>query len=376
MTDRFDVLERYALLFDAPEPSFEGFLRRRDRRRRNQRLAAGVVGIAMFVAAIWVVTSGGFIDRTRGGQQPATSGPTSPSGLPPVATAPWVSRAATPEVDYLLDLDTGSMTPLPDAIVASTGEGNAHFDGRYAASPDGSNLAYAATNADGRFQIFVVGIDGSGLRQVTDDRVGAISPAWSPDGTTIAYAGDSADGGNGLFIVDPATGETTRVMDRSERSSTPQFTPDGSSLLFTGGSDTTPLLMIVPVIGGESRLLFEPAGGIEDTGNGSISPHGSLVTYLGGGTPEFGEVGHCGPCRLVANVDGTEQRVISGWMANPAGTWSPDGTRIVTMEDLGPGDHSFIDVVDVATGEGTKVGYGRMAIWIDDHTLLVEVRAR
>jgi DNA-directed RNA polymerase specialized sigma24 family protein len=33
-------------------------------------------------------------------------------------------------------------------------------------------------------------------------------------------------------------------------------------------------------------------------------------------------------------------------------------------------------VVDVATGEGTKVGYGRMAIWIDDRTLLVEVRAR
>jgi Tol biopolymer transport system component len=79
---------------------------------------------------------------------------------------------------------------------------------------------------------------------------------------------------------------------------------------------------------------------------------------------------------LVANVDGTEQRVISGWMANPAGTWSPDGTRIVTTEDLGPSDHSFIDVVDVATGQGTKVGFGRAAIWLDDHRLLVEVRAR
>ena len=376
MSDRFDVLHRFAPLFEAPEPSFDTFLRRRDRKRRNQRIAAGVVGIAVFVAAIWIVTSGGLIDRSRDGHQPATSGPTSPAGIPPVATAPWVSRETTPEVDYVLDLDTGSMTPMPDPIIRSIADSGLRFVGRYAASPDGSTLAYAARDGSGRFQIFVAGIDGSGVRQVTDDPVGAISPAWSPDGTIISYAGDSAEGGNGLFIVDPTTGETTRVIDRSERSSTPQFTPDGSSLLFTGGSDATPLLMTVPVAGGESTLLFEPYGGINDTGNGSISPDGSLVTYLGGGFPESGEVEHCGPCRLVANVDGTEQRVISGWMANPAGTWSPDGTRIVTMDDLGPNDHSFINVVDVATGEGTKVGFGRAAIWLDDHTLLVEVRTR
>ncbi len=56
--DRFDVLDRLAPLFEAPEPSFEAFLRRRDRKRRNQRIAAGVVGIAVFVAAVWIVTSG------------------------------------------------------------------------------------------------------------------------------------------------------------------------------------------------------------------------------------------------------------------------------------------------------------------------------
>jgi hypothetical protein len=62
--DRFDVLDRLAPLFEVPEPSFEAFLRRRDRKRRNQRITAGVVGIAVFVAAVWIVTTAGSFDRT------------------------------------------------------------------------------------------------------------------------------------------------------------------------------------------------------------------------------------------------------------------------------------------------------------------------
>ena len=42
----------------------EWTLRRRDRKRRNQRIAAGVVGIAVFVAAVWIVTSGLSLDRS------------------------------------------------------------------------------------------------------------------------------------------------------------------------------------------------------------------------------------------------------------------------------------------------------------------------
>lgn len=70
--DRFDVLDRFEPLFETPEPAFEGFVRRRDRRRRNQRITAGVVGITVFVAAVWIVTSGGPTGRT---QTPGASGP-------------------------------------------------------------------------------------------------------------------------------------------------------------------------------------------------------------------------------------------------------------------------------------------------------------
>jgi hypothetical protein len=81
--DRFDVLYRFERLFEVPEAAFEGFLRRRDRKRRNQRIRAGAVGFAVFVAAVWLVTSGGPFDRA---QRPAGSGdvtdPTEQTGPP------------------------------------------------------------------------------------------------------------------------------------------------------------------------------------------------------------------------------------------------------------------------------------------------------
>jgi ferric-dicitrate binding protein FerR (iron transport regulator) len=58
------VLERAATHAPEPDLPLERVLRRRDRRRRNQRITAGVVGIAVFVAVAWIVT-GRFFDRAQ-----------------------------------------------------------------------------------------------------------------------------------------------------------------------------------------------------------------------------------------------------------------------------------------------------------------------
>ena len=62
--------------------------RRRDRKRRNQRIAAGIVGIAVFVAAIWVVTTGLPFDQSQTevgpagqGTGPAETGPAQPTAI-------------------------------------------------------------------------------------------------------------------------------------------------------------------------------------------------------------------------------------------------------------------------------------------------------
>jgi hypothetical protein len=91
-----DRAERAARGIALPDGRFDDLLRRRDRKRRNQRIAAGVVGIAVFVAAVWVVTSGLSFDRTQTplGPGPTETGPaeTAPA---PASAAPDVVRTGT-----------------------------------------------------------------------------------------------------------------------------------------------------------------------------------------------------------------------------------------------------------------------------------------
>ena len=370
MNEYRSVLERAGSNFAPLDLELESILRGRDRKRRNQRIAAGVVGIAVFVAAVWILMSVGSLDRT----QPAVTGST----IPPAS--------GVSEVDYVIDLDTGVMTPQPEALVRSLG---GRFGNQYAVSPDGLRLAYVRTG-DGRpdfgpnhyrvlnDQIFIAGIDGTRVRQVTHAPYGAWSPAWSPDGTRIAY--EALDSGRllGLYVLDVASGESTQITGVNvnyERAGDatlwpgqplePQFTPDGSSLIYSGFSNDHPVIWIVPVAGGDSTLLIGPDWNMRAAENGSLSPDGSLVTFLGS------QIGGPGG-RWVAYSDGTNRLLLPNvygipCRSTPTGTWSPDGRRIVCSEA------SKVIVVDIATGAATPVAWGRGAIWLDDHTLLVSV---
>jgi hypothetical protein len=102
-SDRFEVLDRLAPLFEAPEPSFEGFLRRRRRKHRNQRITVGVVGVVFVAVLAWLVPQGAPSDRIEPADTTPTTGP-EPSvpdgfivrqgfiGMPPVGAQP-----STPE---------------------------------------------------------------------------------------------------------------------------------------------------------------------------------------------------------------------------------------------------------------------------------------
>jgi Tol biopolymer transport system component len=83
--------------------------------------------------------------------------------------------------------------------MTSSGQG---LGGNYAASPDGSRLAYEGPGKNGRSQIFVATLDGSVVERVTNEPA-AFSPAWSPDGTRIAYI-DRRRGDHNIFLLDPA----------------------------------------------------------------------------------------------------------------------------------------------------------------------------
>jgi Tol biopolymer transport system component len=357
-----ELLERESTKVDLEPGDFERLVRRRDRKRRNRRISAGVVGIAVFVAAIWIVMSGGVFDRSETSVVPGgdVTGPaeTGPAETGPAETGPTATGQGAPGTlpvsvtDYLVDLETGARTPLPESIV---GTEDVTFD--YAVSPDGSRLAYVRRGENGA-QIFVANLDGTGIEQVTVELRGGPSwePAWSPDGSRIAYIGR----GSNVYMLDLATGVSTQVTDDPrDDAQSPTFSPDGSSIVYSVWRE--PLrhdvgeVRIVPVAGGESERLVS---GASNLGEPQLSPDGSLLSYsCGVGWPHD---------LCLANADGTDTRVLVASSEGP-GSWSPDGTRIAYWTFP-----SSVYVVDVATGEETPVAEGALPTWLDGHTLIVE----
>lgn len=95
MIDERQVFERVMRGFVPPDDSLERFAHRRDRKRRNQRSAAGAVGIAVFVVSLLTVSS---VALQRGpvetGPPVAVPGGTVPSDTGPRQTAPPAHASA------------------------------------------------------------------------------------------------------------------------------------------------------------------------------------------------------------------------------------------------------------------------------------------
>jgi Tol biopolymer transport system component len=103
---------------------------------------------------------------------------------------------------WALDLETGRARPLVPGAAQ---------DMQPDLSPDGRWVAFSSDRGDEGFEIWVVGIDGQGLRQVTAGEGVGTWPAWSPDGTTILYT--RAREGRFELWTTPADGSATRPFE-------------------------------------------------------------------------------------------------------------------------------------------------------------------
>jgi hypothetical protein len=109
MSDTRELLRRGGEGFAPRQGIMDSLVRRRDRKHRNQRITAGVAGIAVFVATVWIVTSGGVFDRseTAIAPGPAETGPTpaGASAAPDVVTQQICSDGAGSRLE-VTDINT------------------------------------------------------------------------------------------------------------------------------------------------------------------------------------------------------------------------------------------------------------------------------
>lgn len=106
-------------------------------------------------------------------------------------------------------------------------------------SPDGRWIAFErATDFDaGKAGLFVIRTDGTGLRRLTDDALGAGYPRWSPDGKQILFT-QHLDGTTfapgPLWVVDVADGAARPLTDPKDPgwSFLGDWSPDGRQIVF------------------------------------------------------------------------------------------------------------------------------------------------
>ncbi|MDH4271861.1 MAG: DPP IV N-terminal domain-containing protein [Candidatus Aminicenantes bacterium] len=96
-------------------------------------------------------------------------------------------------------------------------------------SPDGQRIAYVSAEADGKGDIWIMGVDGREPRRLTL-RSDAFDyfPSWSPDGARIVFCSNLKDkyadkGEWGLYLIDLDGGRVTRLFDSPGRDVFPDW---------------------------------------------------------------------------------------------------------------------------------------------------------
>lgn len=107
-------------------------------------------------------------------------------------------------------------------------------------SADGQRLLFIGADAKGRNQVWVVGRDGIGLRDVSSGFAarGAGWASLSPDGRRVAWVADLR-GRTPVVVTDLATGESRDLMAGDERAAAeaPRWSPDGQRITFAANGD-------------------------------------------------------------------------------------------------------------------------------------------
>jgi Tol biopolymer transport system component len=315
MIDERERFGRVIQGFAPPDDAFERLVTRKGRKQRNQRVAAGAVGVLVAVAVGFVLV------RSLTSNHLPANPPVEPTPAP--AGVPGSFAYALDGVVYLADPDGSNAM----AIVAPDGGclGFVGFEGP-SWSPDGRYLAFdricmnAARTAAVGADVVIAYPDGTVVAEFP-----ASGFSWSPDSTRLAVWGDrqqtldvyGVDGERQSSLPTPITGKPAESI--------PAWSPDGSALLVYAAKPAA--LIAVPLDGSPTYEL--PYGQPP-----VASPDGTrIVAFEDDAT-------------VITDPDGAELSRVNKPLRGAV--WSPDGDRFASVSSKGE-----LVLVDAASGDVT-----------------------
>jgi TolB protein len=215
--------------------------------------------------------------------------------------------------------------------------------GQAQAPASAERIAFAAYK-NGQWDIYSLSLDGSELRQLTNDSYEDTDPAYSTDGTKLAYASRRNNNWD-VYVLDLTKGELLRVTDSPHYDGRPAWHPNANLLVYE--SYQAGNLDIWQVVADGS----EPATNLTvDSSAGDFapawSPDGETIAFTSwrAGNKDL---------YLLNSGSRSTVRVTNSPAAEEGATWHPDGDRLAfVLDDFGDRELFSLDLTTLPVEDG------------------------
>ncbi len=244
-------------------------------------------------------------------------------------------RDGKPEI-YVMDVDGSNPRRLTQTPGARKGSVQPVW------SPDRKQIAFAS-NRDGNFEIYVMDADGSNVRRLTHTQGegrGCWRPAWSPDGTTIAFQ-SNRDGKSGkdnkseyeIYVIEVDGSGLRRLTTNETADLHPAWSPDGKSFVFSSNRSGHWEIYVMNAEGAHVRRLTHDG---RTAARADWSPDGNKIAFMSTRDAKD-ENDRNGAEIYVMDADGSNVRRLTDNQHRDARPhWSPDGKQIVFQSGTAP----------------------------------------
>ena len=290
-------------------------------RGRWLKIGAGALGLLLLVGLALAaprlsagLTGGGAPGPPTSPPGPTQPGPAAtPTPQPPTAaaTAALILITATPPGGELTP-SALTLTPLPTPLGGGVGQ-----------------IAFASDRS-GTPQIYLINVDGTGLKPLTSMPEGACQPSWSPDGKSLAFISPCLESqedypGAGLWVLALENLEPRPLPSEPGGDYDPAWSPGGDRIAFTSRRQGRPQIYIMDLQSGEAvhaHDFFAPEA------QPSWSPADNLLLFVSYRNRQ---------AQLWSMSDTGENalRFARGDLDENHPAWSADGQQILFQRRLG-----------------------------------------